>query len=272
MSVLTLVFLMIMSANLVIEEIAAAIMIYAGFFVLALGGMDYTRESAVNFFKAVLGISLKILTIILIMTITVGIIDSVTKNFNLNSGKAVLGDLIIYYDLVAFLTVFFLTLLSLKIPDAVSNLVSSAWGNMSGLTLMGGVALATNIAQKTANAVNSTFRGAKNAHAGYKDYKKNKEIGQKKKEAESRGEDTSLNPMFNKQKNASGGAYYGGKAVAAGADAFGSVSKKLSNVFGNSKEMSDTVPNNNQDQSGNSNAANDDTPKTNDKPNNDKSS
>ena len=103
--------------------------------------MDYTRESAVNFFKAVLGISLKILTIILIMTITVGIIDSVTKNFNLNSGKAVLGDLIIYYDLVAFLTVFFLTLLSLKIPDAVSNLVSSAWGNMSGLTLMGGVAL-----------------------------------------------------------------------------------------------------------------------------------
>ena len=38
-------------------------MIYAGFFVLALGGMDYTRESAVNFFKAVLGISLKILTI-----------------------------------------------------------------------------------------------------------------------------------------------------------------------------------------------------------------
>ena len=41
--------------------------------------------------------------------------------------------------------------------------------------------------------------------------------------------------MFNKQKNASGGAYYGGKAVAAGADAFGSVSKKLSNVFGNSK-------------------------------------
>ena len=56
MSVLTLVFLMIMSANLVIEEIAAAIMIYAGFFVLALGGMDYTRESAVNFFKAVLGI------------------------------------------------------------------------------------------------------------------------------------------------------------------------------------------------------------------------
>lgn len=272
MSVLTLVFLMIMSANLVIEEIAAAIMIYAGFFVLALGGMDYTRESAVNFFKAVLGISLKILTIILIMTITVGIIDSVTKNFNLNSGKAVLGDLIIYYDLVAFLTVFFLTLLSLKIPDAVSNLVSSAWGNMSGLTLMGGVALATNIAQKTANAVNSTFRGAKNAHAGYKDYKKNKEIGQKKKEAESRGEDTSLNPIFNKQKNASGGAYYGGKAVAAGADAFGSVSKKLSNVFGNSKEMSDTVPNNNQDQSGNSNAANDDTPKTNDKPNNDKSS
>ena len=40
----------------------------------------------------------------------------------------------------------------------------------------------------SANAVNSTFRGAKNAHAGYKDYKKNKEIGQKKKEAESRGD------------------------------------------------------------------------------------
>ena len=36
--------------------------------------------------------------------------------------------------------------------------------------------------------------------------------------------------MYNKQKNAAGKAYYGGKAFAA-------VSDKLSNIFGNSNEI-----------------------------------
>lgn len=233
LSVLTLVFLVIMYANLIIEEIAAAIMIYAGFFVLALGGMDYTRDSAINYFKAILGISLKILTIMLLLSITIGILNDLVKDLNLGSDNKQADAMIIYNILVSFLTVFFLALLSMKVPDAVSNLVSSAWGNMSGLTLMGGIALATNIAQKTANAVHSAFKGGKNAVTGYKDYQKNKEIGQKKKEAEAKGEDTSLNPMFNKQKNASGGAYYGGKAIAA-------VSDKLGGIFGNKSEMSDT--------------------------------
>lgn len=233
LSVLTLVFLVIMYANLIIEEIAAAIMIYAGFFVLALGGMDYTRDSAINYFKAILGISLKILTIMLLLSITIGILNDLVKDLNLGSDNKQADAMIIYNILVSFLTVFFLALLSMKVPDAVSNLVSSAWGNMSGLTLMGGIALATNIAQKTANAVHSAFKGGKNAVAGYKDYQKNKEISEKKKEAESRGEDTSLNPMFNKQKSGSGGAYYGGKAAAA-------VSDKLGGIFGNKSEMSDT--------------------------------
>ncbi len=233
MSVLTLVFLVIMYANLIIEEIAAAIMIYAGFFVLALGGMDYTRDSAINYFKAILGISLKILTIMLLLSITLGILNDLVKDLDIGSNKKQADAMIIYNMLVSFLTVFFLALLSMKVPDAVSNLVSSAWGNMSGLTLMGGIALATNIAQKTANAVHSAFKGGKNAVAGYKDYQKNKEISEKKKEAEARGEDTSLNPMFNKQKSGSGGAYYGGKAAAA-------VSDKLGGIFGNKSEMSDT--------------------------------
>ena len=233
LSVLTLVFLVIMYANLIIEEIAAAIMIYAGFFVLALGGMDYTRDSAINYFKAILGISLKILTIMLLLSITIGILNDLVKDLNLGSDNKQADAMIIYNILVSFLTVFFLALLSMKVPDAVSNLVSSAWGNMSGLTLMGGIALATNIAQKTANAVHSAFKGGKNAVAGYKDYQKNKEISEKKKEAESRGEDTSLNPMFNKQKTGGGGAYYGGKATAA-------ISDKLGGIFGNKSEMSDT--------------------------------
>lgn len=233
LSVLTLVFLVIMYANLIIEEIAAAIMIYAGFFVLALGGMDYTRDSAINYFKAILGISLKILTIMLLLSITIGILNDLVKDLNLGSDNKQADAMIIYNILVSFLTVFFLALLSMKVPDAVSNLVSSAWGNMSGLTLMGGIALATNIAQKTANAVHSAFKGGKNAVAGFKDYQKNKEISEKKKEAEARGEDTSLNPMFNKQKTGGGGAYYGGKAAAA-------VSDKLGGIFGNKSEMSDT--------------------------------
>ena len=219
LSVLTIVFLMIIMANLIIEEIAAAIMIYVGFFVLAFGGMDYTRESAINYFKAIVGISLKILTIILIMGITINILNSLEYTLKINTRNETDGAVLIYQALIAFLTVFFLALLSMKLPDAISNLVSSAWGNMSGLTLMGGIALAQNTAQKIS-------------------YNKNKEIGEKKKEAENRGEDTSLNPMYNKQKNASGKAYYGGKAIAA-------VSDKLSSVFGNSNEITNNPSNQN---------------------------
>ena len=135
-------------ANLIIEEIAAAIMIYVGFFVLAFGGMDYTRESAINYFKAIVGISLKILTIILIMGITINILNSLEYTLKINTRNETDGAVLIYQALIAFLTVFFLALLSMKLPDAISNLVSSAWGNMSGLTLMGGIALAQNTAQK----------------------------------------------------------------------------------------------------------------------------
>lgn len=233
MSVLTLVFLVIMYANLVIEEIAAAIMIYAGFFVLALGGMDYTRDSAINYFKAILGISLKILTIMLLLSVTINILENLSSELDLDSTKKQADAMIIYSMLVSFLTVFFLALISMKVPDAVANLVSSAWGNMSGLTLMGGIALATNIAHKTASAVNSAFKGGKNAIAGYKDYNKNKEIGEKKAAAEARGEDTSLNPIFNKQKTGAGSSYYGGKMAAA-------VSDKLGSIFGDNKAISDT--------------------------------
>ncbi len=230
LSVLTIVFLMIIMANLIIEEIAAAIMIYVGFFVLAFGGMDYTKESAINYFKAILGISLKILTIILIMGITVNIINSLESDFNINTKNEIDGAIVIYQALTVFLTVFFLALLSMKIPDAISNLVSNAWGNMSGLTLMGGISLAQNTAQKISSIISGSANAGKNAITGYKDYNKNKEIGIKKKEAENRGEDTSLNPMYNKQKNAAGKAYYSGKAI-------GAVSDKLSNIFGNSNEI-----------------------------------
>ncbi len=272
LAILTTVFLMVMMANLIIEEIAAVIMIYVGFFVLALGGMDYTRESAINYFKAILGVSLKILTIILIMGITINIVSSLQKDLLLDPKKVKDGSLVIQQALIAFLTVFFLALLSMKIPDAVSNLVSSAWGNMSALTLLGGMSLATNIAQKAATAISSSAGGVKNAVTGYKDYQKNKEIGQKKKAAEAKGEDTSLNPMFNKQKNASGKAYYGGKAVAAGADAYKSISKKLSGVFGNSNEMSESSTTK-QENSGNTIINNrtenhTETPKNNNQPDN----
>ena len=238
LSVLTIVFLMIIMANLIIEEIAAAIMIYVGFFVLAFGGMDYTRESAINYFKAIVGISLKILTIILIMGITINILNSLEYTLKINTRNETDGAVLIYQALIAFLTVFFLALLSLKLPDAVSNLVSNAWGNMSGLTLMGGISLAQNTAQKISSIISGSANAGKNAITGYKDYNKNKEIGIKKKEAENRGEDTSLNPMYNKQKNAAGKAYYGGKVFAA-------VSDKLSSVFGNSNEITNNPSNQN---------------------------
>lgn len=141
--------------------------------------------------------------------------------------------MLIYKTLLSFLTVFFLALLSMKVPDAVSNLVSSAWGNMSGLTLMGGVALVSSIIQKMANALSSSYNGAKNAAAGFKDYKNNKVIDALKKAAEGQGENTTLNPLFNKQKTGSGSSYYAGKATAA-------ISDKLGSIFGNSKEISNT--------------------------------
>lgn len=233
--VLSTIFLLMIVANLVIEELSAAIMIYVGFFVLALGGFDYTRESAINFFKAILGVSMKILTIILILGITITILAGLEKDLGINGKTISDGGVLIYKALITFMTVFFLALISMKLPDAVANLVSHAWGNMGGLTMLGAISTAMNIGQKISQGISSIKSGTANAVAGYKDYNKNKEITLRKKEAEARGEDTSLNPMFNKQKTGSGKSYYGGKAIAAGVD----ISKKLKGVFGNSKEQSD---------------------------------
>ena len=233
--VLSTVFLLLIVANLVIEELSAVIMIYVGFFVLALGGFDYTRESAINYFKAILGVSMKILSMILILALTIEILAGLEKDLGLNGETISDGGVLIYKALITFMTVFFLALISLKLPDAVANLVSSAWGNMGGLTMLGAISTAMNIGQKISQGISATKGGVVNAVAGYKDYNKNKEIGQKKKAAEARGEDTSLNPMFNKQKTGSGKSYYGGKALAAGAD----ISKKLKGLFGDSKEQSD---------------------------------
>lgn len=243
LALLNFIFLLIIFVSLIIEEIAVTILIYAGYFVLALGGMDYTRESAIGFFKAVLGAALKIFTILLLLAITMSILNSFERSV-LTTANKISADEVLMKALISFVTTFVMALLVMKIPDAVANLVSSAWGNMGGLQIMSAMRLAMstasgamNVANKVSNAAG---KGIGNFAAGVKDHGVNKEKGKIQQAMIDAGDMTAkFNPMFNKQKTGSGKSYYAGKASAKGAEMIGQGISKVGSIFGKSNEMSD---------------------------------
>ena len=276
LALLNFLFLIIMGVNLIIEEVSALILIYTGSFVLALGGMDYTRESAINFFKAVFAAGLRIFSLLIIISISIQIVSSSGEI----ASKKLSGMAGIYELLILLASTMILALLSMKIPDAIANLVSSAWGNMGGLTMISAVNMASNAASTIGGAVSKVATGPIGAAAavastvgkiatGVSDFNKNKEIGLQKAAALAAGDMTAkINPLFNKRKNGSGAAYQLGKLAAGSFDLAGKAGGKLGSIFGNSKEMSDITSNISDKEDLKTNKIGGDNPTTNNNTNN----
>lgn len=170
LAIFIIIILLIILGNYIVEVSSSFILVYAGYIVLAFGATQWTREWVINYFKAVLGIGLKILTLMFLIGITLEFLNkqiTMFKNnniFTLNNGITIL------------ITVFILMMVMNKVPDAVASLVSSAWGHMSGLN-MATVAATMMAAAQTAKTAMSVINkaggvaveGVKNYRAGLSD-------------------------------------------------------------------------------------------------------
>lgn len=177
LAVFIIIILAIILGNYLVEVASSFILIYSGYIILAFGATQWTREWVINYFKAVLGIGLKLLTIIFLIGITLEFLElqiSMFKNgFHITNGITIL------------ITLFIMQMIMNKVPDAVAALVSSAWGHMSGLNMATAAATIMAAAQtaKTAMSVmnkagGAAIEGVQNYRAGLNDsandYIKNK--------------------------------------------------------------------------------------------------
>ncbi len=163
LAIFIIIILAIILGNYLVEVMSSFILVYAGYIVLAFGATQWTRECVINYFKAVLGIGLKLLTLMFLIGITLEFLKiqiSMFKNgFHITNGITIL------------VTLFIIQMIMNKVPDAVAALVSSAWGHMSGLNMATAAATIMAAAQtaKTAMSVMNKAGGA--ALEGAKNYK-----------------------------------------------------------------------------------------------------
>lgn len=169
--VFIVIIMIIILGNYLVEVASAFILVYAGYIVLAFGATQWTREWVINYFKAVFGIGLKILTLLFLIGVTLEFLEmqiGIYKDggsFTVTNGVTIL------------ITVFILMMIMNKVPDAIASLVSGAWGHMSGLNMATAAATVMAAAQTAKTAVSimsktggAMIEGAKNYKRGTDDY------------------------------------------------------------------------------------------------------
>lgn len=154
----------VVGANVLITLVSAWILAYAGIFVLGFGGARWTSDIAINYFRSVLGIGLKLLTITLLVGIAVSIMDSYYAN--LSQGAPVRELLLV------FVVALVLTLLIHSVPNVIAGLVpggaaATGVGSFSTGAIVGaGMATAGMAAQAVAAAASGGASLAASAAGG----------------------------------------------------------------------------------------------------------
>ncbi|ULF91218.1 P-type conjugative transfer protein TrbL [Vibrio alginolyticus] len=161
-TLLIVVCMTIVSANVLVALVSAWVLCYAGIFVLGFGGSRWTSDIAINYFRNVLGLALKLMTMTLMIGIAMSIMDSFLVNL---SDDAPMREL-----LVIFIVALVLVLLIHSVPNIVAGLIPGAGaaassGNISA-GAMAGVAMTTG--GMAAGAVMSTAGGASALQAAFK--------------------------------------------------------------------------------------------------------
>lgn len=133
-SIAVVIAMAVVSANILIALVTAWVMAYAGVFILGFGGARWTSDLAVGYFKAMLGIGLELMTMTLLVSVAVSVIDGFYKKLNGSS---------IYELLLVLCVCVVLALLIHKLPGRVAALAGGGSGAGIGAgTVMGGAAVA----------------------------------------------------------------------------------------------------------------------------------
>lgn len=268
-AIIIFIILILILANYIVEMASAWIMIFGGYFVLAFGATQWTREWVINYFKAVFGIGLKILTLMFLINIGVDLIQKQVSilngaSFTINNGVAILATTILLYMVMN------------KVPDAVVSLVSGAWGHMSAINMASAVAALAGAAEALHTGISMmgrmggfAFDGAKNFAAGARDKireesLKRSGLDQNDTFSDWGNQQSSLFSNNNENRSGSGLAYNAGRAA-------GRMHSALRGKLYSDEDKEDTSYNNHPGDS--SDNSNDKTGDTKDNPsNNDKNS
>jgi len=157
--------LAVVAANVLLALVTAWIMAYAGVFVLGFGGSRWTSDIAINYFRSVLGIGLKLLTMTLLSGVAVSVMDGYYADLSAGTEMREL--------LVVFVVAFVLALLIHSLPNVIAGLVpgggaaASSGSSLSAGALIGGaVSAGAAVASGGAALGGAAMAGASNVAGG----------------------------------------------------------------------------------------------------------
>ncbi|HBC3970492.1 TPA: P-type conjugative transfer protein TrbL [Vibrio alginolyticus] len=161
-TLLILVCMTVVAANVLLSLVSAWVLTYAGIFVLGFGGSKWTSDIAINYFRSVLSIALKLMTMTLMIGVAMSIMDSFYAELSANTSMKEL--------LVIFVVSVVLMLLIHSVPNVVASLIpgsgsATSSGNVSA-SAMAGAAMATG--GMAAGAAIGTAGGASALQAAFK--------------------------------------------------------------------------------------------------------
>lgn len=160
----TYIVLILIIANYIVEVLAVWILVYAGYFILAFGGSEWTREMTISYFKALIGAGLRLLSIMFMIGVAITLINDVSKDVQTDT----LATTITCFGMAVILLI-----LINKVPDAIGNLASSAWGHMSGFNMATGMAASMTALKIAGSTVKNTISSGKAFKAGFSDQSAN---------------------------------------------------------------------------------------------------
>ena len=157
--------LAVVAANVLLVLVTAWIMAYAGVFVLGFGGSRWTSDIAISYFRSVLGIGLKLLTMTLLNGVAVSVMDSYYADLSAGTEMREL--------LVVFVVAFVLALLMHSLPNLIAGLVpgggaaASSGSSFSASALIGAaVSAGAAVASGGAALGGAAMAGATNVAGG----------------------------------------------------------------------------------------------------------
>lgn len=120
LSAVILIILALVAANMLVTLCAAWVMSYAGIFYLGFGGGRWTSDLAINYYRAVLGIGMRLFTLVLIVGIGTSILDQYYRAMETNVEWAEMG-------VILFACVILLYLVD-KLPAMVAEVAHHGGG------------------------------------------------------------------------------------------------------------------------------------------------
>lgn len=155
-----LVILALVGVNMLLVLVASWVTMYAGIFILGLGGSRWTSDMAINYYKTVLGVAFQFLTMVLLVGIGKTFVDDYYAQMN---AKLQFGDLA-----VMLIVAVILLILVNKLPAMISGIITGASVGGMGVGAFGaGAALgAAGMAAAAAGMAGSAVMGAAKSAGG----------------------------------------------------------------------------------------------------------